>query len=100
MARLVVTPFYPLAEVTPLIRYDTGDIVYLDPERPVSCARCFRLLGRAPDVLTLLSAAACISRLCIADMLDDFHSVRRKEELPAAKHLGVRADVGLPLFSC
>lgn len=99
VARLIVTPFYPLAEITPLIRYDTGDIVFRDPSRPPACRTCFILLGRQREVLRTCSGEACVSALRIADLLDNFHGVRRREEQPAAGHLGVRADVGLPKFT-
>lgn len=99
VARLVVTALYPLAEVVPLIRYDTGDIVYRNPDRAEPCAPCFTLLGRASDLVDLPGAQAVVSRLRIADVLDDFAPIQRAEEQPLADQLGVRADLGLPLFS-
>jgi hypothetical protein len=56
VGRLVATALYPLCELQPIIRYDTGDAIALTGPCTASDAVGFEFLGRLPDLVTIRDA--------------------------------------------
>jgi phenylacetate-coenzyme A ligase PaaK-like adenylate-forming protein len=102
LARIVATALYPLAELTPIIRYDTGDFAYRRPGPLPGCEECFVLLGRDSDLTRLSSSSGdpyVLSRLAVANVLDSLPPAARSPEEPIASSLGIRREFGHPIFS-
>jgi phenylacetate-CoA ligase len=58
LATVVITPFFPYRDCTPVFRYDTRDVVRMLPEDPLTCEvaglpATSALLGKADDLLRL-----------------------------------------------
>lgn len=92
-ARLVATAYYPLAQASPMIRYDTEDLVEICAEScPASSAPSLEYLGRADSTCTLRVGAdtrPVLAPCRLHDVLDEEPSVSR--------HQSVRGQIfGLP----
>lgn len=98
--RLIATAFYPLADLVPIVRYDTGDVFFDRGPCSASGQRSFEFLGRRQHLLALDdSGERIISLGLIADALDGFPDVGRVRE-SRSESLGVDPSLGTPLFHC
>jgi hypothetical protein len=99
--RLVLTTVYPYVQTTPLVRYDTGDVVELGPLCPRTKTAGFRWLGRARrgicfahprkgEGLFLLAPAH------VQDALDPEPHVERQRHPAEALGLVRTRELGLP----
>jgi phenylacetate-CoA ligase len=56
LGRTIITPYYPYRECMPVLRYDTGDLVRVLPEEPLTCTLAgtpatSRIMGKAGGLL-------------------------------------------------
>ncbi len=91
--RLVLTGFYPFMQMTPLIRYVTGDVVEIEADSCPTGQRRYRLLGRLAKSL-VRRGAVLLGEYEIIDVLDEEPEVLRHR--PYVTLTSCLQDVGAP----
>ncbi len=98
VARLVATAFYPLAEILPILRYDTGDFFLIRGRCAVTGKLGYEFLGRRSQLIeTPEHWPGYVSFGLIADALDAFPEITRAVN-PRVQNLKIETEVGNPLF--
>jgi phenylacetate-coenzyme A ligase PaaK-like adenylate-forming protein len=93
IGRLVATSLWPLAEVQPLIRYDTGDIVEDHGCCPDTKRHSFEFLGRCHHIIWDDKDEPLLTSMQIEEAVDDFPDIAI-EPMPVCAQLNLRQPVG------
>jgi phenylacetate-coenzyme A ligase PaaK-like adenylate-forming protein len=78
LSTVVITPYYPYRECTPVFRYDTRDVVRRLPDEPLSCE-----MAGLPATSAILGKADQIIRLGPDDVVTPRTLVEAVESLPS-----------------
>lgn len=97
-ARLVATAFFPLAELMPILRYDTEDVFLYRGRCGASSDDGYEFLGRRNHLFALdPDPEQLISVGLLLDALDGFPEIQQTQD-PRIKSLEIETDVGNPIF--
>jgi phenylacetate-CoA ligase len=77
LATVVITPYFPYRDCTPVFRYDTRDVVRCLPEGPLACE-----LAGLPGTSKVLGKADQLLRLAESDVVTPRQLVEAVESLP------------------